>query len=39
MGDGDLEAKLNERGCFHTFHRPYGVFNDKTSYEALREKL
>jgi hypothetical protein len=35
----DLEAKLGEWESFYNFHRPQGRHNEKTPYEALREKL
>jgi transposase InsO family protein len=38
-GDVDLEAKLAEWENFYNFNRPHGAFNDKTPYEALRERL
>jgi transposase InsO family protein len=37
-GDLDLEAKLGEPERFYNFHRPHGVHNAKTPYEALRKK-
>jgi transposase InsO family protein len=38
-GDVDLEAKLEEWERFYKLARPHAVFDGKTSYEPLRERL
>jgi len=35
----DLEEQLNGGVHFFNFHRPHGVFERNTPYEALHEKL
>lgn len=37
--DVDLEEKLAHWERFYNLSRPYGAFNGKAPYEALREKL
>ena len=37
--DVDLDQKLAEWENFYNYHRPHGAFQDRTPYEAFREKL
>ena len=37
--DVDLNKKLVEWEQFYNYDRPYGAFNEKTPYEALRNML
>jgi transposase InsO family protein len=37
--DVDLNEKLKEWENYYNFDRPRGVFNGKTPYEVLRERM